>query len=332
MLDKIKVVFSCGDINGIGLECLIKVFEDERMFKFFTPIVYASRQIVNFHRNTLKHSSISINEIREIDHAREGKLNVVNFSKENVKLNFGQPDKSIASYVLESLKLSVDAVLNKKADAIITLPINKEVLHSDQFNYSGHTEYLRDRSGVEESLMFLVTEQLKVGLVTNHLSIGQVAGSITEDAIIKKAKIMHHSLKKDFGMVEPKIALLGLNPHAGDNGLIGKEEIEVIDQAIQKLNKNGVRAFGPYSADGFFGMKQYAKFDAVLAMYHDQGLIPFKMLAFEDGVNFTAGLPIVRTSPDHGTAYDIAGKDKADPTSLRNSIFTALQICRNREA
>lgn len=326
----IKVAISCGDLNGIGLETLAKVFSDKRMFDFCTPILYANKDVFIAHKNVVESNEIQIQIIKQPNEAKKSVLNIIEVWDEDVSIQFGEPDPSISKYTIRSLQHATQDVMQGKAQALVTLPINKDVISNQDFPYKGHTEYLRDVCNVSESLMFLVSDTMRVGLVTNHLSINEVPAGITQAAILKKVQLMNRSLQEDFGIQKPKIAVLGLNPHAGDNGLIGTEEHTIILPAIDKLMQDGVVAVGPYSADGFFGMAMYTKYDGVMAMYHDQGLLPFKMISFNDGVNFTAGLPIVRTSPDHGTAYDIAGLGNANSESLRNALFKAREIVFKR--
>jgi len=330
MSEKIKIAISCGDLNGIGIETLLKTFDDKRMYSYCIPILYANKNVVEQHISILKNDHVQLHEINQAEQANDDVLNIINCFHGEIKINPGTPDRSISSCTIDSLERATQDVIDGKAAALITLPINKDVINQSEFQHKGHTEYLREKAGVDESLMFLVSEAMRVGLVTNHFAIKDVAAEITQAAIIKKVTLMHRSLQQDFGIVKPTIAILGLNPHAGDNGLIGEEELSIIVPAIETLNEQGMIAVGPYSADGFFGMGMYSKYDGVMAMYHDQGLLPFKMISFDEGVNFTAGLPFVRTSPDHGTAYDIAGKNLANPESLRNAIFSALHIAKKR--
>lgn len=328
-----KIAISCGDLNGIGLETLIKTFEDKRMFQLCIPVLYASKGAFLFHHKQLNARKIPFQLINDASEAVEQKLNILTAWEGDATIEFGKEDPQMAKYAIASLKKATEDTINGRCDALMTLPIHKEVMSGGgDFPYKGHTEYLRDVTNVEECLMFLVSDELRTGLVTNHVAISGVAKGVHQKAILTKAKLMHQSLKVDFGINQPKIAVLGLNPHAGDNGLIGKEEENIIAPALEKLKAEGIQAFGPYSADGFFGMSLHKKFDAVLAMYHDQGLLPFKLMCFDKGVNFTAGLPIVRTSPDHGTAFDIAGKGLASPNSVRNAIFSACDIAAKREA
>lgn len=329
MSNTLKIAISCGDLNGIGIETLIKTFEDKRMFDFCTPILYANEKVIATLQEILS-MKYDVNVIAYPEAAKDGILNIINVWKDDVSIDFGTPDSNISTYTIQSLQAATEDVIAKKADALVTLPINKDVINKNDFKHKGHTEYLREKLNVEETLMFLVSEEMRVGLVTNHYPIQEVSAQITQSAILKKVQLMHQSLQNDFGIDKPKIAVLGLNPHAGDNGLIGTEEHTTIIPALDKLTNDGIIAVGPYSADGFFGMGMHSKYDAVMAMYHDQGLLPFKMISFDQGVNYTAGLPIVRTSPDHGTAYDIAGKGIASPESLRQAIFMAVEIVNQR--
>lgn len=332
MSKPIKIAISCGDLNGIGLETLCKIFSDRRVFEFFTPVLYCNIDVYFAHQKIANSGEVDIYSIKNVEDAKEKKLNILQVWDEDISINFGQPDTSISKHTVQSLKAATQDVIQKKAKALITLPINKDVISSDDFRHMGHTEYLKEQTNAEESLMFLVSDKMRVGLITNHLPIKDVTENINQVSILKKIQLMNYSLIHDFGIEKPRIAVLGLNPHAGDNGLIGTEEHKVIIPAIEKLTQDGIIAVGPYSSDGFFGMAMYSKYDGVMAMYHDQGLLPFKMLSFDQGVNYTAGLPIVRTSPDHGTAYDIAGKGIASPESLRNALFMAREIYKTRKS
>ena len=329
--DKVKIGITIGDINGIGVEVIIKTFMDNRILDYFTPIIYGSSRVLSYHRKVLKAENFSYHIINNIERTKPDACNVLNCWTEEVNITIGRPDKNASRFAYRALESAVYDIVNGKIDAMVTGPVNKSQLSTDEQIFTGHTEYLTAKFDVEESLMLLVSEKLKVGLVTNHLPVREIADQITEEAIIKKLLIMDESLRKDFGVVRPRIAVLGLNPHAGDDGIIGKEEIEIIRPAIEKAKtKQNLLVFGPFAADGFFGSGIYTQFDAILAMYHDQGLVPFKALSFGYGVNYTAGLPIVRTSPDHGTAYDIAGKNIASPDSLRQSLYLAKDIVMNR--
>lgn len=330
MGEKIKVGISVGDVNGIGLEVIIKTLVDNRILDYCTPIVYGHTKVASFHRKTLAVNDFSFNVITHPSQAHLKRPNLINCWQEDVKIDLGVSNETGGKYALKSLEKAMDDLLAGEIDALVTAPINKHNIQSEEFQFAGHTEYIQSRCGAPESLMFLVSEDLKVGVVTGHIPVNEVAQTITSEKILAKLKLMHESLKKDFWVEKPKIAVLGLNPHAGDQGLIGTEEQTVIIPAIEKANEQGIFALGPYPADGFFANDAYLKFDAVLAMYHDQGLIPFKHIAFHNGVNFTAGLSVVRTSPDHGTGYDIAGKNLASESSFREAVFTAVNIIRRR--
>jgi 4-hydroxythreonine-4-phosphate dehydrogenase len=326
--DKIKVGISIGDLNGIGCEVVLKTFEDVRMLDFCTPVIFASNKTISFQKGALN-LEINYHGIQEAKMALEGKINVVNIWKEIPEINFGIATKEGGKYAIQSLRAAVNALKNDEVDVIVTAPINKDNIQADDFRFPGHTDYLaKELEG--ESLMFMVTDSLKIGLLTDHVAVKDVSAAITPRLIRNKISTIEKSLMMDFGIRKPKIALLGINPHSGDNGVIGKEDDEVLKPVIRERFDAGHLVYGPYSADSFFGSRSYKKFDAVLASYHDQGLIPFKTLSFGNGVNFTAGLNKVRTSPDHGTAYEIAGKGIADHSSFREAVFTALSIFKNR--
>ena len=327
---KIKVGISLGDINGIGIEVIVKTLLDKEILEFCTPIAYGNTKVSSYHRKVLGINDWAFNPIKKAEDANPKLANMVQIWDEEVPINLGQSTKEGGKYALLSLQAAVNDLKQGQIDVLVTAPINKNNIQSDQFRFPGHTEYLAQTFEGKEHMMLLVSDSLKVGLVTGHLPISSVAQSITQEKINSKLRILNQSLIKDFGIRKPKIAVLGLNPHAGDNGTIGKEEKEIIIPAINRAFNEQILAFGPYSSDGFFGSGQYRQFDAVLAMYHDQGLTPFKSMAFDYGVNFTAGLPIVRTSPDHGTGYDIAGKNLASEHSFRQSIFLAIDIFRQR--
>jgi 4-hydroxythreonine-4-phosphate dehydrogenase len=331
MSDKIKIGISIGDVNGIGLEVIIKTLADSRIMDYCTPIVYGHTKVASFHRKALDITDFQFNVITEPAQANPKRANMINCWDEDVKIEMGQSTETGGKYAFISLERAVNDLVAGSIDALVTAPINKHNIQSDAFHFAGHTEYLQEKAGGQDSLMFLISEDLRVGVVTGHIPVNDIPQKVTQESILSKLKIMNESLKKDFWIRKPKIAVLGLNPHAGDNGLIGGEEISTIIPAIEQAKASGILAMGPYAADGFFANGSYKKFDAVLAMYHDQGLIPFKQISFESGVNFTAGLNIVRTSPDHGTAYDIAGKDQASETSFREALFSAIHIVRNRK-
>lgn len=329
-MNRFRIGVSIGDINGVGLEVILKTLAKKRLYDYFTPVIYGSAKVVSYHKNIVG-IDFPFNTTTGADRLQKDRINIVNCWQENVNITLGKASDQSGQYAYRSLEAATHDLKNGLIDALVTAPINKEAMKMANFPYPGHTEYLTKEFGQQESLMFMVSESLKVGLVTNHLPIAEVAGSITKELIVRKIKLMHESLKYDFGFERPTIAVLGLNPHAGDGGAIGEEEENIIRPAIVECKKNGIMAMGPYAADGLFGSQQYAKFNGILAMYHDQGLIPFKALSFGDGINFTAGLPVVRTSPDHGTGFDIAGKNMADPASFRLAIFTALDILKNRK-
>jgi 4-hydroxythreonine-4-phosphate dehydrogenase len=328
---QIKIGITCGDVNGVGLEVIMKTFLDARMHQICTPIIYASNKLVSHQRKLLNLVDFQYQTIKSSSEAILRKTNVVNCWEEDVVVDFGKPSEISGQFAFRSLEAAIKDLKDGHIDALVTAPINKNTIQSKDFNFAGHTEYFAHQYGVKEPLMFLVSDRLKVALVVGHVPIKDVSNHLSVDKIVSKLKTMTHSLKRDFGVRKPRIAVLGLNPHAGDNGLIGKEEQEIIQPAIKKCFDEGMFVYGPYAADGFFGSSAYDQFDAVLAMYHDQGLAPFKALSFSSGVNFTAGLPIVRTSPDHGTAYDIAGKGTANEGSIRDAIYLAIDILRKRE-
>lgn len=330
MSDKPKIGISIGDVNGIGLEIIIKTLADTKIFDYCTPIVYGHTKVASFHRRATHINELNFNVIGDASQAVPKRANMINCWEEDVRIEPGTVTADGGKYAFLSLQRATTDLLSGVIDGLVTAPINKDNIQNMEFNFPGHTEYLQSRDNKEESLMFLVSETLRVGVVTGHIPISKVSESITTEKIIAKLKLMHSSLRDDFWIRKPKIAVLGLNPHASDNGLIGSEEKDLIIPAIQEARAHDVLAFGPYSADGFFANGTYLQFDAVLAMYHDQGLIPFKQIAFETGVNYTAGLSFVRTSPDHGTAYDIAGKNLASEISFREALFTALHVIKHR--
>ncbi len=326
---KIRVGISIGDLNGIGCEVILKTFEDARMLDFCTPVIFASNKTVTYQKNALGFT-INYNGVHDAAKAIDGKVNVVNVWKETPKVEFGKETKEGGMYAIKSLRAAVKALKEGKVDVLVTAPINKKNIQAEDFKFPGHTDYLaKELDG--ESLMFMVTNDLRVGLLTDHIAVKDVAEAITPDLIRAKTHLIEKSLQMDFGIPRPKIALLGVNPHSGDHGVIGKEDDEIMKPVIKEMKEAGQLVFGPYSADSFFGSDGYKKFDAILAAYHDQGLIPFKTLSFGNGVNYTAGLSKVRTSPDHGTAYEIAGKGEADHNSFKEALFKAIQIFKNRE-
>lgn len=325
----IRVGISIGDLNGIGCEVILRTFEDTRMLEFCTPVIFASNKTIGFQKKALG-ITINYNGVHDAAKAIDGKINVVNVWKETPKIEFGKETQEGGAYAIKSLRAAVKALKEDKVDVLVTAPINKKNIQAEDFNFPGHTDYLaKELEG--ESLMFMVTDDLKVGLLTDHIPVKDVPAAINPIVIRTKTRIIEKSLQMDFGIRKPKIALLGINPHSGDHGVIGKEDEEVMKPVIKEMSEAGHLVYGPYSADSFFGSDGYKKFDAILAAYHDQGLIPFKTLSFGNGVNYTAGLSKVRTSPDHGTAYEIAGQGKADHNSFKEALFKAIQIFKNRK-
>ena len=330
MAKKLVVGITQGDGNGIGYEVIIKALADERMLDLCTPVIYGSSKIFGFYKKQIHNiDQINTNVINSAKDVHQKRVNIVNCLPENVFVEPGQATAESAKAAMISLERAVEDIKEGHIDVLVTAPINKRAMAGEGFGYTGHTEYLEKQFGVDEVAMIMVCDRLKVGVVTGHIALKDVVTSITKEKILSKLRLMKVSLERDFGIDAPKIAVLGLNPHCGDGGLLGDEEQQIILPAVQEANAEGILAFGPYSPDGFFG-SSYGKFDAVLAMYHDQGLTPFKALAFEEGVNYTAGLPIVRTSPDHGTAYEMAGRDMADPRSMMAAIYTAIDIFNRR--
>ncbi|MGS2725758.1 4-hydroxythreonine-4-phosphate dehydrogenase PdxA [Psychroserpens sp. BH13MA-6] len=326
---KIILGISIGDLNGIGSEIVIKTFEDTRMLEFCTPVIFASIKTMSFVKKHFK-SSINFHGINHTDQILDGKVNVLNVWKDNVTINFGEEDVTIGAFAIKSLEAATIALKNDVIDVLVTAPIHKHNIQSDSFKFPGHTDYLAEKLG-GKSLMFMVTETLKVGLLTDHVPVKDVPQYITTELINEKVDTVYNSLKSDFRISKPKIAVLGINPHAGDNGVIGEEDDTVLRPTLQKIKESGKMVYGPYSADSFFGSGNYKNFDAIIAAYHDQGLIPFKTIAFGHGVNYTAGLTKVRTSPDHGTAFEIAGKGDADNGSFKAAVFTAIEVFKNRK-
>lgn len=330
-LNKPTIAITIGDVNSISPEIIIKALEDPRIIKMMTPVVYGSGKILSYYRKALNIRDFNYFQLKNLEELSDKKLNVLNLWEETVNITMGQSSEEAGKYAFISIKKAVEDAIAGKVDAIVTAPINKHNIQSEEFKFAGHTEYLAKEAGVKDSLMLLVDGDLRVGVVTGHIPIKEVSEKVTAEKIDSKLDVLEKSLKHDFGIKKPRIAVLGLNPHAGDGGVIGSEEEEMMKPLIEKRKEKGKLVFGPFPADGFFGNQQYKNFDAVLAMYHDQGLIPFKTLAFSNGVNFTAGLPFVRTSPDHGTAYDLTGKGLADETSMRQALFLAIDIIKNRK-
>jgi 4-hydroxythreonine-4-phosphate dehydrogenase len=330
MSSLLKVGITHGDVNGIGYEILLKTFADGKMLELLHPVVYGSSKSASYHRKALNSPSVNFHVISRVEESHEGKVNLVNCVKEEIKIELGTASAEAGESARTALDAACRDLANGKIDLLVTLPINKDAIRSDNFRFPGHTEFLEERFG-EKALMVLASETLRVALVTTHVPIADVASRISKKRVMEKLKTLDRTLRRDFLIENPRIAVLGLNPHAGENGLLGKEEAQTIVPAIEEAQNMGILCAGAFSADGFFGSGRFKEFDAVLAMYHDQGLIPFKTFAMESGVNFTAGLPIVRTSPDHGTAYDIAGKNLASEESFRKAICMGIDIFRNRK-
>ena len=331
-MQKIKVGVTQGDINGVGYEVIFKTFETEEMLSVCTPVVYGSPKVAIYHRNSCGIQT-NFNIVESAADARDGQLNMVNcFGEKEIKIEFGKATEESGNAAFVALERATQELGEGKIDVLVTAPINKNTIQNADFHFPGHTEYIEQRLGNgQKALMILASDRLRVALVTTHLPVSKIAENITKEAVMEKLDILHHSLRRDFGIDMPRIAVLSLNPHAGDGGLLGTEEKDIIQPAVVESFKKGIRCFGPYAADGFFGTGNYLHFDAILAMYHDQGLAPFKALAMDEGVNYTAGLPVVRTSPAHGTAYDIAGKNQADAASFRQAVYAAIDIFRNRQ-
>ncbi|MCH7397062.1 4-hydroxythreonine-4-phosphate dehydrogenase PdxA [Belliella sp. DSM 107340] len=328
--NKPVIGISIGDINGIGAEVTMKALLDNRIQKLITPVIYAHGKAMTFYRKQLEMEDFNFMQIKSIDEVHHKKINLINVVDESPEVLPGVETHEAGRLALAALDHAIQDLKAEKIEALVTAPLNKNNINSEELKFVGHTEYLTAAFEANDSLMFLVSEDIRVGVVTGHIPLKDVAKKVTSENIRKKLNLMLRSLTDDFAISKPKIAVLGLNPHAGEDGLLGDEEINIIQPVIREFKDKGHLVFGPYSADGFFGMMHQKKFDGVLAMYHDQGLIPFKSLAFETGVNFTAGLPIIRTSPDHGTAYNIAGKNMADEGSMRAAILQAYDIIRNK--
>lgn len=322
---------SIGDMNGIGIEVILKTFADERMFDLCIPIVYGASKAISYHRNVYGMNDFEYKTIRYADRCEEGTLNVINCWEEQVTLSLGKSDEQQGIYSYRALEAVAKDLQQGKVDSVVTAPINKYHISLVEPDFKGQTEFFAQQFGVNNSLMMLVSDVMKMALVTNHVPVSKIADNITNELVYSKIHLLNESLVRDFMLDRPKIAVLALNPHAGDEGLIGREDDDIIRPVVKYANEQGILVYGPYAADGFFGTRLHQKFDGILAMYHDQGLIPFKALSFGQGVNFTAGLPIVRTSPDHGTAYDIAGKFIAEHESFRKAIFMAIDVARNRK-
>lgn len=327
--NKIRIGITHGDINGISYELILKTFVDSRMLEICTPIVYGSPKVAAYHRKAIDMENFTLNSIRNADEANDKRLNIINVADENVRVELGKPSQLAGDAAYQALERAVADLKNKKIDVLVTCPIHKASIQSEAFNFPGHTEYLEAQFG-GKAVMLMVGQLLRIGVVAGHMPLVEVPGYITQARILEKLQVLHRGLTMDFSIRKPQIAVLGLNPHAGEEGLLGKEEQQVIIPAIEKARENGIMAHGPFAADGFFGAGTFKKFDAILAMYHDQGLIPFKAIEFEAGVNYTCGLPVIRTSPAHGTAYEIAGKNEADPSPFRHAIYLAIEGFNSR--
>ncbi len=328
---KIKVGISVGDIHGIGMEVILKTLVDSRICDLCSPVIYGSKKLCNFYEKALQINNLNINSISSLDKIKSSHSSVLNIWEEEVKVQIGEPSTVSGQYAFRSLKAAVEDLKAGEIDALVTAPINKKTIQSEEFDFAGHTEFLQHEDGAEDSLMLMVSDNARIGVVTGHIALADVKSELTTDRILKKITLLNKSLKEDFSIRRPKIAVMSLNPHAGDNGLMGDEEEQIIMPAINQAKSINILAFGPFAADGFFGSSNYSNFDGILAMYHDQGLIPAKSFSFGEGINFTAGLSFIRTSPDHGTAFEIAGKGEASESSFRNALYRAVEIAKNRK-
>lgn len=332
MIDnKVVIGITQGDINGIGYEVIIKTLQDIRINDFCVPVVYGSPKVAAYYRKAINIEGLNFNQVKDIGDINSKKTNIINCMDDNVRVELGKITEAGGEGSIQALEAAIADIKAGKVDVLVTSPINKQNVQTEKFNFPGHTEYLANTFDAKDVLMLLVSDLMRVGVVTGHIPLADVSQSINTELILKKLRLLNDSLLKDFGIRKPRIAVFGLNPHAGDAGVLGSEENEIIIPAISKANAEGIIALGPYPADGFFGSENFSKFDAILAMYHDQGLAPFKALAFDSGVNYTAGLPVVRTSPAHGTAFEIAGQNKASENSFRNALFLAVEIFKNRK-
>lgn len=329
--DAVRIGITMGDINGIGPEVIIKTLHNPKILDYCIPVIYGSGKIISYYKNIVKGDEFIYHQARSQDKLQNGKIYVVNCWQENVTITIGKITETGGRYALMAIDQALADIQNGWLEGLVTAPIHKKSMQLAGFNYAGHTDYLANKLNSKDYLMMMIGQQMRVGLVTTHIPLKDVPEKITLNKVKEATRILYHTLQKDFGIDRPVIAILGLNPHAGDEGVIGQEELNVIVPAIQELKNQGMIVFGPFSPDGFFGSGQFKKFDGILAMYHDQGLIPFKALEFSTGVNFTAGLPVVRTSPDHGTAFDIAGKNTAEPNSFSEALFGAIDIARQRK-
>jgi 4-hydroxythreonine-4-phosphate dehydrogenase len=329
---RIRVGITHGDINGIGYEVIIKTLQDQRLMESYTMIVYGSSKVASYHRKTLNFNEFNFNLVKKADLAHPRRPNIINILEDEVKIDLGKSTPIAGELSLSSLEMAISDLVANNIDVLVTAPINKQNIQSPGFNFPGHTEYLAQKTGTTDYLMLMVSNTVRIGVITGHIPLNQVSTAVTEDLVLRKIRIMNHSLSRDFVVLKPRIAVLAMNPHAGDEGLIGSEDSAVLKPAIEKAYNEGIFVFGPYPADGFFGSGTFRQFDGILAVYHDQGMVPFKLLSFDEGINFTAGLPYVRTSPAHGTAYELAGKNEANPEAFRNAVYLACDIFNNRKA
>lgn len=331
-LAKPIIGITIGDINGIGPEVIIKALRDNRVLDHITPVVFGSTKVLSFYRKLLNIEDFHYTQIKSMNELNPRKINVVNCWPDLVELNVGKVTAEGGNCAYLALREAVNYLKEDKIDALVTAPINKKNIQNEDFNFVGHTDFITQELGSKDSLMLMVTDEMRVGVVTAHIPLREVSEQLTKETLVNKVNIFIKTLKRDFGIAKPKLALLGLNPHAGEDGLLGNEEIEIISPVVNEFREKGQLVFGPFPADGFFGTLDFQKYDGILAMYHDQGLIPFKLMGFEKGVNFTAGISKVRTSPDHGTAYDLAGKDAANPQSMREAIYLASNTVKTRKS
>jgi len=329
-MENIKVGISIGDVNGIGPEVIIKALSHRNLLKNITPIIYGSSKVISYYKNMLN-ADISYSNCSEPERAQKEKVNIITCWQDTVQINPGKQEENGGKYAYIALDRAANDLVENKIDALVTAPINKKTMQMANFPHPGHTEYITEKAGAESSLMLMVSESMRLGLVTAHVPLSQVSENITSELVEEKLLALYNTCRSDFGITKPTIAVLGLNPHAGDDGLLGDEEDTVINPVLIKLKKSGHLVYGPFAADGFFGSGQFKKFDAILSMYHDQGLVGFKALSFGQGINYTAGLPIIRTSPDHGTGYDIAGKSVANESSFVNALKLAVDVARYRK-
>ncbi len=328
---RVRVGITHGDVNGIGYEIIIKTLQDQRLIELYTIVVYGSSKVASYHRKTLNINDFNFNLVKKADQAHPRRPNIVNIHDEEIKIDLGKSTAIAGELALLSLEAAVDDLMKNNIDVVVTAPINKKNIQSPGFTFPGHTEYFAKKFNTGNYLMLMVNNVLRIGVVTGHIPLASVKEALTEELVLSKIQVLNLSLMRDFGIVKPRIAVLALNPHAGDDGLLGMEEKTVIQPAIDKAYSQNILAYGPYPADGFFGATTFRNFDGILAMYHDQGMLPFKLMSFDEGVNFTAGLPVIRTSPAHGTAYDLAGKNEASPEAFRNALYLAGDIFMHRQ-